>query len=141
MSAALVGHYTSSSCTLDVSSSCVFHLVSGNVDVTTRLAGDEDDVIVTFGESAAVRLCRTKDAYVVKRRLSAANGDQLSTCLAAAAEKSHGLGVLRREIASRDTARRPGAPDVKLPPGDYREQVAIVVVEEQVKLGISSAAK
>ena len=55
MSAALVGHYTSSSCTLDVSSSGVFHLVSGNVDVTTRLGGDEDDVIVTFGDSAAVQ--------------------------------------------------------------------------------------
>jgi len=55
MSSALVGHYTSSSCTLDVSSTGVFHLVSGNVDVTTRLGGDQDDVIVTFGDTVAVQ--------------------------------------------------------------------------------------
>lgn len=55
MSSALVGHYTSSSCTLDVSSSGVFRLVSGGVDLTTRLAGDENDVIVTFGETVAVQ--------------------------------------------------------------------------------------
>ncbi|MEO6280823.1 hypothetical protein [Roseateles sp.] len=55
MSAALVGHYTGANCTLDVSSDGVFHLVAGALDVTTRLGGDENDVIVTFGDSAAVQ--------------------------------------------------------------------------------------
>ncbi|RZL33831.1 MAG: hypothetical protein EOP35_17035 [Rubrivivax sp.] len=55
MSSAFVGHYASSSCTLDVSSGGVFHLVSGNVDVTAKLGGDEDDVVFTIGDSVALQ--------------------------------------------------------------------------------------
>ncbi len=55
MAASLVGTYTGGGCTLTLSSSGVLHLISGDVNVTTTLGGDPNDIIVLAAGSVGIQ--------------------------------------------------------------------------------------
>ena len=93
------------------------------------------------GEALAMRFGRTKNLDVIQRWQSPANRQELTACLAPAADESQHIRIGRSEISAGNAGGSARAPDVERRAGYQRQQIAAFLIEEQNKIGIFGAAK